>query len=496
MCQEAGILAKLVSHDFRRGGAKDIQNLPVNPKGFLTSDAVADSLGHSLNAKQAGITQQYAGHKEVDFFQLRRQQPAEEETPDPFGQGFAPEPMKKRRLESREVSRRIEAEELGAVNDISLRHRISKRIHQEEYQSQLYENSQMPAFTPWTASVMNVKVPQKRRRTERSVSPAAPVNKFTHPETDLEGGGGRLGDDEYAHRDGDDESMVIDPRLLDDTNDIASTLSGNLDMESMREATSAALVHIVVGTVASTTGSHPRDSAALLLLKSPQEFVSVFSRINLSVWDGGSRDKATLFKWKCKNASTGCTEPVPELLGPPPKASKEPPFTPSPCTGQFPECDITKIYQTRKELRAHTNKFHGSKARAFTVQMCSFPGCGRQEPFKTYKAYYGHLRDSHNVPLRRAEMAVYIQLPPPQTTLALKCPLSGPTHAKNGRKTCGSGDKIFRTYNGLRIHLCSAIHNKTTAEATQLTAAMGAAADITPTPQEQEQEDEEDLFTD
>ncbi|KAI4140486.1 MAG: hypothetical protein LQ341_003825 [Variospora aurantia] len=311
---------------------------------------------------------------------------------------------------------------------------------------------------------------------------------LTHPETDLEGGG--LGDDEYAHRDGDDESMVIDPRLLADTNDIASALSGNLDLENMREATSAALVQIVGSTVASTTGSHPRDSAALLLLESPQEFVSVFSKINLvcrethdsdamkkfalSLRDGGSRDKATLFKWKSSN-------------GPPP-------FTPGPCTGQFPECDISKIYQTRKELLVHTTKFHGSKARAFTVQMCSFPGCGRQEPFKTYKAYSNHLRDSHNVPSKEAEMAVYIQLPPPQT-LALKCPLSGPTHAKNGTKTCGSGDKIFRSYYGLRNHLRSPIHNKTTAEATQLTAAMGAAA-ATPTPQEQEQEDEEDLFTD
>jgi hypothetical protein len=62
---KASLLAPVISHDIRRGAAKDTTHLRHNPTGLATL-AVAAELGQTIRALQAGITTAYVGNRNDD----------------------------------------------------------------------------------------------------------------------------------------------------------------------------------------------------------------------------------------------------------------------------------------------------------------------------------------------------------------------------------------------------------------------------------------------
>jgi hypothetical protein len=74
--QVAGILAHIVSHDIRRGGARDLANLiPISkhPIGVATKE-VAQVTGHSAISFTNGTTDKYVGEVEQDTYTTRAEQ--------------------------------------------------------------------------------------------------------------------------------------------------------------------------------------------------------------------------------------------------------------------------------------------------------------------------------------------------------------------------------------------------------------------------------------
>lgn len=92
----AGILKPIVSHDMRRGSAKDTANLPQDPTAAtsLADPVVAAELGQTTISLQKGITADYVGASTVDNW-LRR---VRADLQDPFGPGITNKVYKKRKF--------------------------------------------------------------------------------------------------------------------------------------------------------------------------------------------------------------------------------------------------------------------------------------------------------------------------------------------------------------------------------------------------------------
>ncbi len=76
----AGLLAKLVGHDLRRGAAREVANLKRKPAG-VGNTVVASALGHSRKSLALGVTDEYVGSNSTDFWTARVREPHQ----DPFG---------------------------------------------------------------------------------------------------------------------------------------------------------------------------------------------------------------------------------------------------------------------------------------------------------------------------------------------------------------------------------------------------------------------------
>lgn len=69
LAEQCGILGRISTHDIRRGAAAEVSRLP----GTVTQNvsAVASALGHSHRALLSGLTNNYIGDSETDFWALR-----------------------------------------------------------------------------------------------------------------------------------------------------------------------------------------------------------------------------------------------------------------------------------------------------------------------------------------------------------------------------------------------------------------------------------------
>ncbi|KAJ9636756.1 hypothetical protein H2199_007750 [Coniosporium tulheliwenetii] len=102
----AGMLDHVVSHDLRRGSARDLSHLATTTSGVATASVAAD-MGHSYTARTKGLTQAYVGPKRDANWQKRLANSQTEE--DPFGPDFAVKPYKKQRLDPKELTAFCEA---------------------------------------------------------------------------------------------------------------------------------------------------------------------------------------------------------------------------------------------------------------------------------------------------------------------------------------------------------------------------------------------------
>ncbi|KAJ9666874.1 hypothetical protein H2201_003008 [Coniosporium apollinis] len=102
----AGMLDHVVSHDLRRGSARDLSHLSTTTSGVATASVAAD-MGHSYTARTKGLTQAYVGPKRDANWQKRLANSQTEE--DPFGPDFAVKPYKKQRLDPKELTAFCEA---------------------------------------------------------------------------------------------------------------------------------------------------------------------------------------------------------------------------------------------------------------------------------------------------------------------------------------------------------------------------------------------------
>ena len=123
----AGLLAKLHSHDLRRGAVRDNAHRESRIKGAAT-EAVAATMGHSKKSHASGLTDLYAGSLGEDGWSKR----VEESFEDDFSIDVTDTLYKKRRkLSHREIDEKCDIDGLDSSNRND-RATASRRIYQQD----------------------------------------------------------------------------------------------------------------------------------------------------------------------------------------------------------------------------------------------------------------------------------------------------------------------------------------------------------------------------
>lgn len=133
-----GMLDVPIAHDLRRGAAADLSQVKLSS----STDAVAKVLTHTATSMNKGLTASYMGRLKQDTWADRVQKPSVKSANatvdgDAFGLMQAPQPFKKRKLDSRDVERYCDDNDLDE-NTISGRqkaHRALRKLQRETWQS-------------------------------------------------------------------------------------------------------------------------------------------------------------------------------------------------------------------------------------------------------------------------------------------------------------------------------------------------------------------------
>jgi hypothetical protein len=166
--QVAGLLAHIVSHDIRRGAARDLANLiPISkhPIGVATKE-VAQVTGHSANSLLNGTTDRYVGEVEQDTYTTRAEQLCMSRKAPTIGA-----PYKKRRLANSEITTYCEENDIDPASKNG-RQRASEALHSQR-KVEWMESEKGQDWTASNTSQTSVSTPSttSKRSATASASP-------------------------------------------------------------------------------------------------------------------------------------------------------------------------------------------------------------------------------------------------------------------------------------------------------------------------------------
>ncbi|KAK9367326.1 hypothetical protein V1509DRAFT_654034 [Lipomyces kononenkoae] len=418
----AGVLAKIKTHDWRRGSAKDIAHLK-NITG-VADHATAIALGHSRASAAKGITDTYVGNLGAPFKKVRLS--CDETT------NFC---LDNNLDHTQRNDRRIAGELIRAM-------RISEWIEAEKNRE----------VTPTTHS-------QVKANSVASFALIDPQLLLSYGENSRSS----LEDAECVMSNEGDACVDVCS-----ANTVMRTLTGTLEAAVGEDG---AVDRELVGLALSAL-----ETSQMLLLPG-DEFVDAFCRINVvrnaniheksksAVYhletrapSGNARDPPTQFEYKCSNHTKGCTF-----------TAKSKALLVLHCQ----TCDTEKVgVRTTRDLyhkpilmttlRPFTTGFPRSVTRKTAHPIdptsCTFPGCTSQMIFAKYQAYTNHLRRSHLL-MTAESRKPYLPTLSVSYWRNTECPLGG-------LSKCST---LFTSCKNLANHLILSTHKLSKEEARKIT---------------------------
>ena len=409
MSLESGILAEIIPHDVRRGGARDLSHLPQDQVwGGVAHEGIAAALGHSLTAFRSGLTQEYVGPINSNLNSLKAANPYDDPVAPIVGEGLRQAALKKDQID--EFCQRNNWDPSIRINRDAASNRIRKAAVDAHIDGQ--------------------------KGKESSEAPA-PASVSRH-------------DDELA------EQQPFKRRRLNDENEE----NWNEDGEDLSDEVAEA-----VAMDALMSSAFRQSSQDDPVTKPGPEFVEWLSRISVSlnntlythlktlddylpkhVQTGNSRDYSTLLMFKRPREKEGCkySSPDPYALDKhnvdcsaleassfiTNQSSATPPRIPcrySGCVKDFSSERYTEVHITdthewvpkrcpvagcnNTEMIANGGRYkrHAGthRSKVWITQKCSYPGCDSRHDFDDLYIYQRHLRDLHR--LSEAAQAPYLQ---------------------------------------------------------------------------------------
>lgn len=420
----SNILSRVYVHALRTGAARDIAHLPTADSAGFTTMQVAQSLRHSNNTFQAGITAKYVGEPSRETYNDRAERKYESIWGPKFSETSGHEIIK-RRVTGLEIEEwlRLNQPDSESLDDVHLkraRARATKAIHSERQED-----------------FIKTAKPEKKKKKGRALSQrsASEVNAISstskQPEAPKSGGNAAMEEELPTPRV--DDTSMIDPRLLDETaltnmeieaHDLRAlekqVLMPRADPDTSTEDDDLAATQSLFDGLA-TTGSADSHGTSQQLL-SPADFILKYSKINIvnkSRFDkewahyqagasfeesigklsviGNSRDPPTPMEHQCRKTlgcpfkafrldsvmkhEFRCSEALVEKA-----AARENPDKPFKCTRG--DCDAE--FNSDEALNKHIKNIHD-----FEPKPCPH-GCDPEKIYTSEGSYRGHLSKSHD----------------------------------------------------------------------------------------------------
>jgi hypothetical protein len=336
----SGISQKLVTHDIRRGAARDAAQLQT----YRNVDAAAQALDHSPISVLMGVTAKYIGYNTRSTLADR----IHLEPSDRFGLTPADTRLgtaqKKRQLDSAEIDEFLRQPKNARLNEMKDPRRAASRAIKKGRSEQL-ANERLDAsdharlntiqtehiaskpLQPWNASKMNVMARQSTTTT--TISSAEGIEGLENSASKQGIRSDRVSVDSNIHPallllsghstniaqacSTDDQAMLSNTSTLEDVLD---------EMEMDEEDADFSFPSGPVLNKSNASSIVTAARAELQILEAPaSRFIAWLSRINTRVVNdtnfaqhsnldhlrGGSRDKPTFFLHRCKYESQGCS---------------------------------------------------------------------------------------------------------------------------------------------------------------------------------------------
>lgn len=277
-----GMLEVPTTHDVRRGAASDTAGLTLKPS---TTDAVRQSLGHSMSVMNRGLTEAYIGRQKTDMWASRvKNAPTVESpglaVPDPFGVTIATQPFKKRRVVVEDVDRYCDDHKLDKTKKTArmAASRELGKMQREVWVSQqravLDGDGSAESDRPPLKDVTNIAVGTSTSDNGRRPSKASP----------------------------DDSTEAIDPRLRVFSQALGMEDADGRNDESMNEAL-AETFEVLQELEEANGGTMPTvltaDIDTYIGYLSTVNLVATSSELGNLTDSGNSRDPPSLFVYSC-----------------------------------------------------------------------------------------------------------------------------------------------------------------------------------------------------
>ena len=441
---KGGVLAKLHSHDLRRGLARDAANINTPIKGYAT-DAVAAVLGHSEGSKKHGVTAGYVGSITEDVWGKRVSENFSTDFDvDAIDEGF----VKRRKLKAADIDEMCEKENLDPSKEIN-RRRVSAlhtQRNMDEWSSAARgaNSDQATSFSGKTHLRGNQGPRLLTDYTALSERTPSQINSGMDHANMATSGSARTNIASAAvpaaATTSERAAIPIDPQLL------ADVVSGE-DLPDNVEGITAA-INMEANYMDALRATKPFGHDELRI--DGVDFVRRFSKINVtthqalaqwglkspksaeivSSYSGNSRETVSLWQYPCKNAHFGCSYAHafhPQVrrhelsckitsAGAFAESIKEKDFPCDRCDSSFDTaarlkshtdevhdwqaractkdgCDPNHVFQVRSDFQKHMEQEHSP----YTSSTCLYPGCTSLTTFKSAKTYRAHLHKVHKI---------------------------------------------------------------------------------------------------
>ena len=412
----SGILAKIIPHDIRRGGARDLSHLPKDQVwGGVAHEGIAAALGHSLKSFQSGLTQEYVGPINTDLNSLKAANPYDDPMAPIVGEGL------RRRITPKE-----QVDEYCRTNNWD----PSSRSHRDAASKRIRKAAE-DAHIESQKSKHSTEVSSPSRRRSRDTA-------FLQDNDELA--------EQQPHR---------RQRLTSEDEEAWTE-----DSEDLSDEVGEAVAMDTIMSLAfrQSTQDDP-------LRKPGPEFVQWLSRINVTmnrtlytnqkkldayfpthVPMGNSRDYPTLFTFKCPREKEGCIYSTHDPLGisrhivecssiqastfsmnQSPATAPRFPCRHTGCPKYFSserymevhvadthewtpkQCPVASCNNTEWFANGGKYKRHAGTHRKtdWMSRKCGYPGCNSQHDWEDRHIYKRHLKTKHK--LGKAAQALYLQ---------------------------------------------------------------------------------------
>ena len=165
MADIAGVLDHVVSHDLRRGAARDFAYLP-NSGGMTASMTTAGAhLRHSEMSREKSLTIKYVGHQRGSTIAARLEASKDTDT-DNFSLNFAHRPFKRKKATKEETDSWMQQKGIYST-EYRVRQRAGKAMKKEARQSwaeSAWANGDQQALRPQTESQINATAPSSKEK--------------------------------------------------------------------------------------------------------------------------------------------------------------------------------------------------------------------------------------------------------------------------------------------------------------------------------------------